>query len=88
MPEVTVVFFLAFLSFVWLLGLPAYWLFFSSSAERRGAFERLEWYRKQRSWRYGLLKVFFLAVNAYSLFPIRGALVAIGIITVFLIVQR
>ena len=82
--DMTVVFFFAFLALVWLLCLPAYWLFFSSPQERKGSLEKLEWYRKQPLWPHGVLKVMFVALNAWALFPVRGVLVSLCVIAVFL----
>lgn len=81
-------FFAAFFAFLWLIGLPAYWLLYTTSQERKGAYEKLQWYRKQPLWPHGVLKVAFIALNAWALFPIRGALVAIGVIALFLVLQQ
>lgn len=79
---------LAFFSVVWLIGLPAYWLFFSSPAERRGVTEKLEWYRTQPIWPHGILKVIFVLLNAWVLFPVKGTAVSICLIASFVIAQQ
>lgn len=83
----SVLFFLAFLSCLWLLGLPAYWLLFSSLPERRGVAEKLEWYRKQPFWPYGILKAAFVVANAWMLYPLRGAIVSVAVIALFFLLQ-
>ena len=75
-------FFLAFLSGVWLLALPCYW-WMSSPAERKGVQERMLWYQSKPFWPFGLLKILFVILNAWSLFPLRGMLVAIFLIVLF-----
>jgi len=83
----SILFFLAFLSFLWLLGLPAYWFVFSSLPERRGVAEKLDWYRKQPLWPHGILKGAFVVANAWVLYPLRGAIVSIAVIALFLLQQ-
>lgn len=81
-------FFLAFLAVLWLIGLPLYWLFYSTPPERKGVFEKLTWYRQQPLWPQGILKVAFIVMNAWVLFPLRGALVAVIVIGVFLMLPQ
>lgn len=81
-------FFIAFLAFIWLICLPAYWLFYATPQERKGVLEKLQWYRKQPLWPHGILKVAFVVLNAWVLFPVRGALVAVFIIAAFLVLQQ
>ncbi len=83
----SILFFLAFLSFLWLLCLPVYWFVFSSLPERRGVAEKLEWYRKQPFWPYGFLKAGFIIANAWVLYPLSGAIVSIAVISLFLFQQ-
>ena len=78
-----IAFFIAFLAAIWLLALPAYWLFFTSPGERKGTLEKLEWYRRQPFWPHGIFKGLFVAFNAWALFPIQGVLVCVGILIAF-----
>lgn len=88
MHDMGIAFFIAFLAAVWLLALPAYWLFFTSESDRKGATERLEWYRRQPFWPYGILKPLFVAFNAWALFPFKGILVCVGILIGFWVLSR
>jgi hypothetical protein len=88
MHDMAIAFFIAFLAAVWLLGLPAYWLFFTSPGHRKVAIERLEWYRRQPLWPYGILKPLFVAFNAWVLFPVKGILVCLGVLIAFWFLAR
>jgi hypothetical protein len=67
-----------------LVGRPAALLvLIAPHGERDGARQKLAWYRKQPIWPYGILKVVFIAVNAWALFPAEGTLLSITVITLF-----
>lgn len=78
----TVAFFVAFLASVWLLALPLYWLI-APHGDREGARQKLAWYRNKPIWPYGILKVVFIAANAWALFPVEGTLLSIAVIALF-----
>lgn len=88
MPDMAIAFFVAFLAGLWLLALPAYWLFFNSPGHREVAMEKLEWYRRQPLWPYGILKPVFVAFNAWALFPIKGSAVCLSTLIAFCLLAR
>ena len=84
-----ILFFLAFLSVLWLLLLVVYWVGYRlvKVVEKRGAVEKWMHYREGRGARNSFLCFLFLVLNAHVLFPRRGAVVAVFLIGLFVFVN-
>jgi hypothetical protein len=83
----TLLFLCAFFAAIWLIGLPLYRGFFASPGEHDAVRARLSLLRQDRRWRGRCLLGLFVLLNAWSLYPLRGACVAVAVIMAFALMQ-
>lgn len=83
----TLLFLCAFFAALWLIGLPLYHGLFASSGERDVLRENLSLLRQDRRLRGRCLLVLFVLLNAWPLYPLRGACVAVAVIAAFVLIQ-
>lgn len=83
----TLLFLCAFFAAIWLICLPLYRGFFASPGELDAVRARLSQLRQDRRWRGRGLLGLFLLLNAWSLYPLRGACVAVAVIMAFALMQ-
>lgn len=83
----TLLFLCAFFAAIWLICLPLYLGFFASPAELDAVRARLSLLRQDRRWRGRCLLGLFVLLNAWSLYPLRGACVAVAVIMAFALMR-
>lgn len=83
----TLLFLCAFFAAIWLIGLPLYHGLFASPGEHDAVRARLSLLRQDRRWRGRCLLGLFVLLNAWSLYPLRGACVAVAVIMAFALMQ-
>lgn len=85
--HMTLLFLCAFFAALWLIGLPLYHAFFASPDERDVLRANLSRLRQDRRLRGCCLLGLFVLLNAWSLYPLRGACVAAAVIAAFVLIQ-
>lgn len=85
--HMTLFFLCAFFATIWLIGLPLYHGLFASSGERDVLRASLSLLRQDRRLRGRCLLVLFVLLNAWPLYPLRGACVAVAVIMAFALMQ-
>lgn len=84
----TLLFLCAFFAVIWLIGLPLYHGFFARPGEHEALRTRLSRLRQDRRVGGRCLLGLFVLLNAWSLYPLRGACVAVAIIAAFVLITR
>lgn len=80
------IFFMAFLSVFWLFVTSMYWGQMPyTKADRASIVEKYNLYKQQPGFKVAALRFIFLILNSHAIFPIRGIMVSIAFIVIFIL---